>query len=69
MTPATYQSLPPDVQEDLPPERVRMDRSIPPGQVDVASQRGVTRMPVNAFIRARRSVRKAERRNRRAGRR
>jgi hypothetical protein len=65
----TYEELPRDVLIDLGPDRVRMDSSIPVGQVDVHSQGGVTRMPVNAFVRARRKVRKAERRNRKAGRR
>jgi hypothetical protein len=69
MNPATYEALPPDVRDDLPPASVCLDRSIPSGQVDVTSQGRTTRMPVNAFVRARRKVRKAERRNRRAGRR
>lgn len=65
----TYEALPLDVLAHLPREAVRMDASIPRGQVDVFSQKGTTRMPVNAFVRARRKVRKAERRNRKSGRR
>ncbi len=65
----TYEALPADVKANLPREEVRMDASIPHGQVDVYSQRGATRMPVNAFVRARRNARKAERRNRKSGRR
>lgn len=65
----TYEALPADVKANLPRDAVRMDVSIPRGEVDVYSQRGKTRMPVNAFIRARRKVRKAERRNRKSGRR
>lgn len=65
----TYEELPRDVLARLPREAVTIDPSIPRGQVDIHSQGGVTRMPVNAFIRARRKLRKAERRNRKAGRR
>lgn len=64
----TYSDLPSDVAAGLMPGAVRLDSSIPRGQVDIYSPKGVTRMPVNAFIRARRKVRKAERRNRKAGR-
>lgn len=63
----TYDDLPRDVAAGLMPGSVRLDASIPRGQVDVYSQKGITRVPVNAFIRARRKVRKAERRNRKSG--
>jgi hypothetical protein len=65
----TYAALPRDVLVDLGPDRVRIDPTIPTGMVDVTGQGRVTRMPINAFVRARRKVRKAERRNRKAGRR
>lgn len=65
----TYEELPRDVRADLPRDAVTFDSSVPRGHVDVHSQAGVTRMPVYAFIRARRKMRKAERRNRQAGRR
>lgn len=65
----TYDDLPTDVLANLPREAVQFLANIPRGQVDVYSQRGVTRMPVKAFVRARRRVRKAERKNRKAGRR
>lgn len=62
----TYETLPSDVLSSLPRESVRLDLTIPKGEVDVYSQTGVTRMPVNAFVRARRKIRKVERRNRKA---
>jgi hypothetical protein len=65
----TYEELPRDVLVNLPREQVRFDPGIPRGQVDIHSQGGITRMPVTAFVRARRKARKAERRNRKAGRR
>lgn len=65
----TYAALPRDVLVDLGPDRVRIDSSIPAGMVDVHSQGRVTRMPINAFVRARRKVRKAERQRRKGGRR
>lgn len=63
----TYSDLPSDVAAGLMPGAVRLDASIPRGQVDVYSQKGVTRVPVNAFIRARRKASKDERRNRKSG--
>lgn len=65
----TYDRLPKDVVAELWPGSVRLDDAIPSGAVDVTSQGGTTRMTANAFIRARRKVRKVERRNRKAGRR
>lgn len=67
MHPNTYERLPRDVKTDL--DNVLLSRAVRRGEVHVKSQGGVTSMPVNAFIRARRKVRKAERRNRKAGRR
>jgi hypothetical protein len=64
----TYNTLPTDVAAGLWPGSVRLDASIPRGAVDVTSQGGTTRMPVNSFIRARRKARKAQRQNRKAGR-
>lgn len=64
----TYNDLPRDVAAGLWPGSLRLDAAIPRGQVDVTSQGGTTRMPVNAFIRARRKARKAQRQNRKAGR-
>lgn len=67
MHPSTYEALPADVRGGI--DDVLLTRQVPVGVVDVASQGGVTRMPVNAFVRARRKARKAQRQNRRAGRR
>lgn len=64
----TYNALPTDVAANLWPGSVRLDASIPRDAVDVTSQGGTTRMPVNAFIRARRKARKVQRQNRKAGR-
>lgn len=68
MNTETYTALPRDVLIDLGPDRVTIDEGIPTGQVDVYGAAGARRMPVNAFVRARRKVRKAERQNRKSGR-
>jgi len=65
----TYEALPSDVRNGLPREAVQFDATIPPGSVDVYSQGRRTRVLVNDFVRIRRKARKAERRNRKAGRR
>lgn len=67
MNPNTYDALPTDVRSNL--DDVYLSRQIPDDVIDIRSQGGVTRMPVNAFVRARRKARKAERQNRRSGRR
>lgn len=68
MNSPTYESLPSDVREGLG-NTVAIDESIPTGQVVVYGEDGAEHMPVAAFVRARRRARKAERQNRKRGRR
>lgn len=64
MNTPTYYMLPSDVLDSMSPGSIVIDESVPTGHVDV----GRHRVPVDAFVRARRRARKRERQNKRRGR-